>query len=139
MTHDECVGCWTPPPHHRKILPYNHQHLQPLSLPLIWSLVPDEGRGVQHPGDCLVFGPMAGSETHGLWHCVLSVFVIIMILLRMEWPTPDYHNSLVFMNETTKKVSQLPLRMKNIMFKRHHLTYMFSIGYGCFRDQLISC
>ena len=34
---------------------------------------------------------MAGSEAHSSWHHVLSIFAI---LLSMEWPAPDYHNSI---------------------------------------------
>ena len=45
---------------------------------------------------------MAGSEAHGLWHCVLSIFAIIAILRRLEWPALDYQNYLVFKNETGK-------------------------------------
>ena len=58
---------------------------------------------------------MAGSEAHGSWHCVLSIFVIFAILRGMEWPAPDYQNFLVFMNETRKKVSQDPILTKNMM------------------------
>ena len=58
---------------------------------------------------------MAGSEAHGSWHCVSSIFAIFAILRSMEWPAPDYWNSLVFINETGKKVSQVPLLMKNMM------------------------
>ena len=46
---------------------------------------------------------MAGSEVYGSWYCVLSIFAIFTILWSREWPTPDYQNSLVFMNETKKK------------------------------------
>ena len=58
---------------------------------------------------------MAGSEAHGSWHCGSSIFVVFATLPSMEWPVPDYHNSLVFMNETVRKVSHLPLLMKNMM------------------------
>ena len=58
---------------------------------------------------------MAGLEVHGLWQCVSPIFAIISILRSMEWPAPDYHNSLVFMNETEPKIFQLPLIMKNMM------------------------
>ena len=58
---------------------------------------------------------MSGSETHSLWHCVSSVFVIFAILQSMEWPAPDYRNSLVFMNENRQKVSQVPLIVKNMV------------------------
>ena len=134
MTHDEYVSRWTPPPHHPKILPHKNHPLQTIPLPCFWTLVPDEVRGVQHPGDCWGFLPMARSEAHGSWHCVLSIFTI---LWSMEWPTPDYQNSLVFINKTGQKVSQVPLLMKNIMWKRQRLTYMFNIRYGCFCNQLI--
>ena len=43
---------------------------------------------------------MAGPEAHGSWHTVSSIFAIFAILQCMEWPTPDYYNSLDFMNET---------------------------------------
>ena len=36
-------------------------------------------------------------------------FCIFPILRSMEWPAPDYHKSLVFMNETGQRVSQVPL------------------------------
>ena len=72
--------------------PYN------LSLCHLCSpLLADEGRGVQHPGNCWGFGPMDRSEVHGSRHSVLSIFAI---LRSMEWPMLDYQNSLVFMNET---------------------------------------
>ena len=74
MTHDECVSRWTSPHHHPKILPYKHQPLHPLSVLCVWPLVPDEGGGVQHPGDFWGFGPIAVSEAHSSWHCVLSIF-----------------------------------------------------------------
>ena len=67
---------------------------------------------------------MAGSEAHGLWHCVLSMFVI---LRSMDCPTPDYQNSLVFMNETGPKISQVTLLMKNMMSKLQRLMYMLNI------------
>ena len=139
VTHDECVGRWTPPPHHPKILPYKHQPLHPLPLPFVWPLVPDEGVGVQHPGGCWGFGPMAGSEAHGSWYYVSSIFAIFAILRSMEWPAPYYQNSLVFMNETGKKISQVPLLMKNMMWERQYLVYMFNIRHGCFCNQLLSC
>ena len=41
---------------------------------------------------------MAGSEAQGLWYFVLLVFAIFAILRSMEWPAPDYQNSLFFMN-----------------------------------------
>ena len=70
---------------------------------------------MQHPGDCLGFGPMSGSEAHGSGHCVLSIFVIFAILWSSDWPVPDYHNSLVFMNETVQKVYRVPLFINNMM------------------------
>ena len=103
MTHDECVGRWTIPSHHPKIMPYRHHTLYPIPLPFVWQLVPDDGVGVHHPGNYRGFGTMAGSEAHGSWHCVSSIFVIYAILRSREWPKPDYQNSLVFMNETRKK------------------------------------
>ena len=45
---------------------------------------------------------MSGLELHGSWHCVSSIFAIFAILRSMEYPTPDYHKPLVFMNETGK-------------------------------------
>ena len=30
----------------------------------------------------------------------LSIFALFAIMWSMEWPAPDYQNSLVFMNET---------------------------------------
>ena len=45
---------------------------------------------------------MVGLESHGLWHFVLSIFAIFAILRSMEWPASDYHNYLVFINETGK-------------------------------------
>ena len=58
---------------------------------------------------------MAGLEAHGPWHCVSSIFAIFAILRSMEWPAPDYHNSLVFMDETGQKFAQVPLLMDNTM------------------------
>ena len=55
---------------------------------------------------------MAGSEAHGSRHCVSSIFAI---LRSMEWPAPDYQNSLVFKNETGQEVAHVPLLMKNMM------------------------
>ena len=55
---------------------------------------------------------MAGSEAHGLWYCISSIFAI---LRSMEWPVPDYQNSLVFVNETGQKLSQVPPLMNNVM------------------------
>ena len=40
MTHDECVGRWTPPPHHPKILPYKHHPIKTLLLTCVCPLVP---------------------------------------------------------------------------------------------------
>ena len=40
---------------------------------------------------------MAGLEAHGSWH---SVSLIFAIMQSTEWPATDYHNSLVFVNET---------------------------------------
>ena len=40
---------------------------------------------------------MAGLEAHGSWHSVSSIFAIMQ---STEWPATDYHNSLVFVNET---------------------------------------
>ena len=56
---------------------------------------------------------MAESELYGLWHCVSSIFMILVILRSMEWPAPDYQKSLVFINETGE-ISQMPLLMKNM-------------------------
>ena len=58
---------------------------------------------------------MDRSEAHGSWHCVSSIFAIFAILRSMGWPTPDYQNSLVLINEIGPKVDQVPLRMKNMM------------------------
>ena len=58
---------------------------------------------------------MARLEAHGSWHYVSSVFAIFAILRSMEWPAPDYQNSLFFINETGQKVAQLPLLMKNMI------------------------
>ena len=58
---------------------------------------------------------MAGSEAHGLWHCVLLIFDFFAILQSMEWPAPDYQNSPVFMNETGQIFSQVPLIMNKTM------------------------
>ena len=60
---------------------------------------------------------MAGSEAHSLWHYILLIFAIFVILRSMEWPAPDYQKSLIFMNETGKKVDLVPLLMKNMMWK----------------------
>ena len=138
MTHDEWVGLWTPPPHHPKILPYNHQPLHPLTMSCVRLLVPDEGGGVQHPVDCRCFGPMDGSEAHGSWHCVSLIFTFSVNLRSMEWPATYYQNSLVFMNENVQKVAQVSLLMNYIIWKIQRLTYMFNIRYGCFHNQLIS-
>ena len=48
----------------------------------------------------------------GIVFCQFSTFTIMR---SMERPTPDYHNSLVFMNETKQKNPQVPLLMKNMM------------------------
>ena len=45
---------------------------------------------------------MVGSEAHGSWHCVSSIFAVFEILQSREWPAPDYHKSLIFINETIK-------------------------------------
>ena len=37
------------------------------------------------------------------------------ILQSMEWPTPDYHNSLVFMNKTGQKFNQVTLLMNSTL------------------------
>ena len=58
---------------------------------------------------------MAGLEAHDSWHCVSSILAIFTIMPSMEWPTPDYQNSLVFMNETGEMFLQVPLLMKNMM------------------------
>ena len=52
MTHDKCVGRWTHPPHHPKILPYKHQPLHTLPLICVRLLVTDEGGWVHHLGNC---------------------------------------------------------------------------------------
>ena len=106
MTHDECVGSWNHPPHHSKIVPYKHHPLHPLHLLFVFPLVPDEEKGVKHPVKFLCFGPMSGSDSRGLWHCVLSIFATFTILWSMEWPALDYHKYLVFINENRKKVSR---------------------------------
>ena len=139
MAHDECIGRWNPPPHHPKIFPYKHQSLHPLPLPYFFSLVPDEGKGVQRLGNFWGFGPMAGSGAHGSWHFVSSIFAIFAILQSMGWSALDYHNYIVFMNETGQKIPQVPFLMKNMMWKIQRLTYMLNIIYRCFHNQLISC
>ena len=58
---------------------------------------------------------MVGLEAHGLLLCVLLVFAIFAILQSMEWPAPDYQNSLDFMNETGPKGDHAPLLMKNMI------------------------
>ena len=137
MAHDECVNRWNPPPLHPNNSLYNHQPLQPLPLTCVWPLVPAEGLGVHHPGNFWGIGPMAESELYGSWHCVSSIFMILVILRSMEWPAPDYQKSLVFINETGE-ISQMPLLMKNMTWKLQRLTYMFNIIYGCFRNQIMN-
>ena len=100
MAHDECIGRWTPPPHHPKIVPYKHQHLHPLPMIYVRPIFPNEGGWVHHLGNFWGFGPMYGSEACGSWHCVLLIFAIFMIIWISEWTTPDYQNSIFLMNET---------------------------------------
>ena len=95
------------------------------------------GRRFENPIDLWGFGPISRLEAHGSWNFVLSVFVIFAILWVREWPAPDYHISLVFMNEPRKKFAQVPISVKNMMWKCQCLTYMFNIRYGYFRNQLI--
>ena len=58
---------------------------------------------------------MARLEANGSWHCVSSTFAVFAILRSINWPAPDYQNSLIFMNETITKVDQLLQLMKNMM------------------------
>ena len=140
ITHDKCVGRWSPPPHHPKTVPYKNQTPHPLPLPCVWPILPYTGWGVQNLGDCWGFGLMARSEAHGSWHWVLLLFAIFTILRISEWLATDYQNSLVFMNETRTPTPQpqVTLLMKNMMWKYQGLTHMFSKIYGWFRNQLSS-
>ena len=132
MTYDEYVGSWTLPHHHPKIIPYKHHTLHPILLSYIWTLVYDEGEGVQHPRNFWCFSLMEGSYAPGLWHCVSLIFVIFAILQSMKWPAPDYHNSLIFMSESRQNIAKMPLLSKNMVWNRQLLMYMFRIRYGFF-------
>ena len=128
--HDEYVRLWTRPPHHPKTVPYKHHPLHPVPLQYFWKIFPYEGGIVKYPDSFWGFGPMSGSKAHSSSHCFSSIFSIFAILRSSKWPTPDSHNSLVFINETRKNISQLPLLMNNMMWKPQSLMHMFNIRYG---------